>query len=282
MKSTGSGVLKKSDFYFPSPSPTARRLFYCPVIAGHFYCRKGYHFACESENSFLVQHMISGNFTFVYDGEAHTAHEGETIFLNCCRPHEYYTNDMFESVWVQFNGLNSLEMYEEIVKKEGNIITCSNPQRMEDLLFHIFDALHSENRPSEFSLSMDIYSVLGELFHPLHVSRKTKASYEESIQAAKRFIHENLKTNLTVQQIADFIHMSPSHFSVVFKQQTGFSPYDYVLLARLTHAKNYLQKTDLPIAQIAEETGFNSESNFIYFFTKNAGVSPSKFRKLRY
>lgn len=198
MKSTGSGVLKKSDFYFSSPSPTARRLFYCPVIAGHFYCRKGYHFACESENSFLVQHMISGNFTFVYDGEAHTAHEGETIFLNCCRPHEYYTNDMFESVWVQFNGLNSLEMYEEIVKKEGNIITCSNPQRMEDLLFHIFDALHSENRPSEFSLSMDIYSVLGELFHPLHVSRKTKASYEESIQAAKRFVHENLKTNLTV------------------------------------------------------------------------------------
>ncbi len=72
------------------------------------------------------------------------------------------------------------------------------------------------------------------------------------------------------------------YFPVVFKQQTGFSPYDYVLLARLTHAKNYLQKTDLPIAQIAEETGFNSESNFIYFFTKNAGVSPSKFRKLRY
>lgn len=40
MKSTGSGVLKKSDFYFSSPSPTARRLFYCPVIAGHFIAAK--------------------------------------------------------------------------------------------------------------------------------------------------------------------------------------------------------------------------------------------------
>lgn len=282
MKSTESGVLEKSDFYFSSPSPTARRLFYCPVSAGHFYCRKGYHLARGNENSLLVQHIISGSFTFMLNGEPHTAHEGETVILDCYHPHEYYTNDEFESVWLHFNGLNSLEMYEEIVKSEGNIITCSDPQRTEDLLFRIFDAIRSENRPSEFTLSMNIYKLFAELLNPLHVSRKNKASYEESVQEAKRFIHENLKSALTVQGIADSIHMSPSHFSVVFKQQTGFSPYDYVLITRLNRAKSYLQKTDLPIAEIAEEIGFNSESNFIYFFTKNAGISPSKFRKMRY
>lgn len=282
MKSTESGVLKKSDFYFSSPSPTARRLFYCPVSAGHFYCRKGYHLVRDNYNSLLVTHIISGSFTFMLHGKPHTAHEGETVILDCFRPHEYYTEDAFESVWLHFNGLNCLDMYEEIIKSEGNIITCSDPQRTEDLLFRIFDAIRSEDRPSEFTLSMDIYKLFAELLNPLHVSRKNKASYEESIQEAKRYIHENLKEGLTVQGIADSIHMSQSHFSTVFKQQTGFSPYDYVLITRLNRAKSYLQKTELSIAEIAEETGFNSESNFIYFFTKNAGLSPNKFRKLRF
>ena len=74
--------------------------------------------------------------------------------------------------------------------------------------------------------------------------------------------------------------MSPSHFSNIFKKQTGLSPYDYVLITRLNHAKNYLQKSDMNISEIAEKVGFNSESNFIYFFTKNTGISPSKFRKI--
>lgn len=76
--------------------------------------------------------------------------------------------------------------------------------------------------------------------------------------------------------------MSSSHFSRVFKQQTGFSPYDYVLLSRLNRAKYLLLETDMPISAIAYDIGFNSESNFIYFFTENEGISPGKFRKLKF
>ena len=76
--------------------------------------------------------------------------------------------------------------------------------------------------------------------------------------------------------------MSSSHFSRVFKQQTGFSPYDYILISRLNRAKYLLQVTDMTVASIAYEIGFNSESNFIYFFTENEGISPGKFRKLKF
>ena len=78
------------------------------------------------------------------------------------------------------------------------------------------------------------------------------------------------------------MHMSPSHFSRVFKQQTGFSPYDYVLIVRLNRAKELLQRTSMTVSEIAYETGFNSESNFIYFFTTNVGISPGKFRRLKF
>jgi AraC family transcriptional regulator len=76
--------------------------------------------------------------------------------------------------------------------------------------------------------------------------------------------------------------MSPSHFSRVFKQQTGFSPYDYVLVSRLNRAKEYLQKTSMTVSEIAYEVGFNSDTNFIFFFKSNTGLSPAKFRKLKF
>lgn len=119
---------------------------------------------------------------------------------------------------------------------------------------------------------------------PLCESPKAKgeSSYEESIQDIKKYISENLNEKLTVSKLGETVNMSSSHFSRVFKQQTGFSPYDYVLLSRLNRAKYLLLETDMPISAIAYDIGFNSESNFIYFFTENEGISPGKFRKLKF
>ncbi|MGN1123952.1 MAG: helix-turn-helix domain-containing protein, partial [Eubacterium sp.] len=106
--------------------------------------------------------------------------------------------------------------------------------------------------------------------------KPTAASHQQE------YIAESLNENLTVDKLAKIINMSSSHFSRVFKRQTGFSPYDYVLISRLNRAKYLLQVTDMTVASIAYETGFNSESNFIYFFTENEGISPGKFRKLKF
>lgn len=282
MKSSETGVLKKSDLYFSSPSSTARALYFYPISAGHFFCEKGYRLVRKDYKSLLITHIIRGTFTFVQNGRHLTAKQGETVILNCFQPHEYYTMDSFESIWIHVNGQNCLPFYNEIVKTEGNIIKCSDPDHVERLLFRILEGMASDNKPSEITWSLDIYKILAELLNPLHIRVKNKISYEDSIQDAKKYISDHLNEPLRVQEIAKVIHMSQSHFSRVFKQQTGFSPYDFVLISRLNRAKDYLQKSDLSIAQIAFEIGFNSESNFIYFFTKNTGVSPSKFRKFKF
>lgn len=282
MKSTETGVLKKSDLYFSSPSSTARSLYFYPISAGHFYCEKGYHLVRKDYKSLLITHIISGTFTFVQKGKHFTAKEGETVILDCFKQHEYYTNDSFESIWIHINGQNCKQFYEEIVKSEGNIIRCTDSDHVKKLLFRIFDGMASDNKPSEITWSLDIYKILAELLNPLHISIKNRVSYEESIQDAKKYIYEHLNEQLTVKDISNYIHMSQSHFSRIFRQQTGFSPYDFILISRLNRAKDYLQKTDMSISQIAFEVGFNSESNFIYFFTKNTGVSPRKFRKFKF
>lgn len=278
MKSTELGVLKKSEVYFSSPSQTAKKLYYYPISAGHFFCIKGYHLIRDNYNSLLITHIIDGTFTYIKDGKHITARAGDTVILDCYKPHEYYTNDSFESIWIHISGANSFELFEEVEKTDGNLVKCRDVNHVKKLLFRIYDSISGVNPPSELNISLDIYKIFAELLNPQSIKSKGESNYEDSIQDVKNYIAEKL----TVQRLANESHMSTSHFSRVFKQQTGFSPYDYVLITRLNKAKYLLQKTEMSVSSIAYETGFNSESNFICFFTDNEGISPGKFRKLKF
>ena len=282
MKSTELGVLKKSEVYFSSPSQTAKKLYYYPISAGHFFCIKGYHLIRDNYNSLLITHIIDGTFTYIKDGKHIPARAGDTVILDCYKPHEYYTNDSFESIWIHISGANSFELFEEVEKTDGNLVKCRDVNHVKKLLFRIYDSISGVNPPSELNISLDIYKIFAELLNPQSIKSKGESNYEDSIQDVKNYIAENLNEKLTVQRLANESHMSTSHFSRVFKQQTGFSPYDYVLITRLNKAKYLLQKTEMSVSSIAYETGFNSESNFICFFTDNEGISPGKFRKLKF
>ncbi|MGN1420688.1 MAG: AraC family transcriptional regulator [Eubacterium sp.] len=282
MRCNETGVLKKSEVYFSSPSQTAKKIYFYPISAGHFFCVKGYHLVRKNYNSLLITHILDGSFTFVKDGKHITARKGDTVILDCYKPHEYYTNDNFESIWIHLAGANSFELFEEIESSNGNLVKCKDIQHIRKLLFRIFDGMKGDNPTTELSVSLDIYKIFTELLNPQSAKSKGKSSYEDSIQIVKEYIAENLNESLTVGRLADIVNMSSSHFSRVFKQQTGFSPYDYILISRLNRAKYLLQVTDMTVASIAYETGFNSESNFIYFFTENEGISPGKFRKLKF
>ncbi len=282
MKCNETGVLKKSEVYFSSPSQTAKKIYFYPISAGHFFCVDGYHLVRKNYNSLLITHILDGSFTYIKDGKHTTARKGDTVILDCYKPHEYYTNDSFESIWIHIAGANSYELFEEIERSEGNLIKCKDIQHLRKLLFRIFDGMKGDYPTTELSVSLDIYKIFTELLNPQSTKSKGENSYEDSIQIVKEYIAENLNESLTVGALAETINMSSSHFSRVFKQQTGFSPYDYILISRLNRAKYLLQVTDMTVSAIAYEIGFNSESNFIYFFTENEGISPGKFRKLKF
>lgn len=282
MKCNETGVLRKSEVYFSSPSQTAKKIYFYPISAGHFFCVEGYHLVRKNYNSLLITHILDGSFTYIKDGKHITAHKGDTVILDCYKPHEYYTNDSFESIWIHIAGANSYDIFEEIEKNEGNLVKCKDVQHLRKLLFRVFDGMKGDYPTTELSVSLDIYKIFTELLNPQSTKSKGKSNYEDSIQTVKEYIAENLNENLTVGALAEIVNMSSSHFSRVFKQQTGFSPYDYILISRLNRAKYLLQVTDMTVSSIAYEIGFNSESNFIYFFTENEGISPGKFRKLKF
>lgn len=280
MKTTEIGVLEKSDLYFATPSPIAKKLYFYPVSAGHFYCVNGYHVVRKIFKSILVLHIVDGTFTYIADDIPVTAYKGDTVILNCFKPHEYYTDTALESLWVHINGQNCEELYNEIVKKNSNIIKSGNNSKIRTIIQKIFSSIENGKIYSESEMSLDIYALLTEITNP--VQSVGKDSVNELADEAIAYIEKHLNEKLSVTDIAKAINISPSHFSRLFKSQTGYSPYDYVLVARLNKAKDYLQNTDMTVSQIAYEVGFNSDTNFSFFFKTNTGISPNSFRKLKF
>ena len=281
MKQIGPGILSKSEIYFSSSSLKAKKLYYNVLCAGHFYCDGNYHLKRDNYDSILVLHIIDGTFTFKNENsEFITVEKNNTVILDCYESHEYFANDLLEFLWIHIDGVNSREICREIINCDGNISKSVNQGLLKDLIFKIFDDVKSGALISEHQLSFSIYELLLELLNPS--KPKDKTIHEENITRAKEYIGSHLNEQITVDILSDVANMSVTNFSRIFRQQTGFSPYDYVLSTRLNKAKEYLLKTNMSVTQIAYETGFNSESNFIYCFTNNEGISPGKFRKLKF
>lgn len=95
---------------------------------------------------------------------------------------------------------------------------------------------------------------------------------------AKEFIHSRYSKDISLDDISSACHYSTFHFARVFKQATGFSPYDYLLNVRISEAKRMLCR-DHPVGKTAFDVGFNSVSNFSVAFKQIVGRSPSSFKK---
>ena len=278
MSNIAPGVLSDSEIYFFSSSPKGKKLCYTPVCAGHFYCDSNYHLKRERYDSVLLAHIIDGTLTFRSEnGDLITAKKNDTVIIDCYAPHEYFAEDNLEFMWLHIDGANCRDICCEIISADGNISKSARQGYIREQMCKIFDGV-KRSAVTEQELSITIYELLLELLNPS--AEKDKALHEDNIHRVKGYIAEHLGENISVEALSEIANMSVTNFSRVFRQQTGFSPYDYVLSSRLNKAKECLLRTDMSVTQIAYETGFNSEANFIYCFTKSEGISPGKFRKL--
>jgi AraC family transcriptional regulator len=92
------------------------------------------------------------------------------------------------------------------------------------------------------------------------------------------YIRDNLGSDLKIAGIAQQVNISPSHFARLFKLATGLAPHQYIMQKRVEAAKKLLSETETPIAQIALEIGFQSQSRFTTLFRQLTGTTPRAYR----
>ena len=103
-------------------------------------------------------------------------------------------------------------------------------------------------------------------------------NYIEHIENALVYIESNLKTEMTLADLARVAGYSEYHFLRVFKEVTHLTPADYIRKRRLSEIAREVDGSDRPISDIAFEYGFNSKENFTRAFKAEHHVLPTEYK----
>lgn len=95
------------------------------------------------------------------------------------------------------------------------------------------------------------------------------------------FVQAHLGQDLSLETLAQQTGFSPYHFARLFRQTTGESPHQFVLRQRIARAQRLLAERDMPVAQVALESGFADQSHFTQVFKRQLGLTPSVYRRDR-
>lgn len=104
-------------------------------------------------------------------------------------------------------------------------------------------------------------------------------SIHDTIRKAITYIDQHLKDELSLKDVAAHVHLNPSYFSVLFKEQIGLNFSEYVTRRRIQRAKHLMVTTHLPISEIAEQAGYKTSKYFIKLFKEMEGMTPAAYRK---
>lgn len=101
---------------------------------------------------------------------------------------------------------------------------------------------------------------------------------EEAVLGVQAYIDAHFCEELRLTELARRFYLSPSYLSHAFRDWTGYSPKQYIMLSRLSYARELLLTTGEGVAAIAGRCGFGDVNNFIRSFRGETGVTPAAYR----
>ena len=88
-------------------------------------------------------------------------------------------------------------------------------------------------------------------------------------------------SNVNLSDIVSMLNISEEHFCRIFKDYTGFRPFEYINRLKIQKAKELLKNSELNIKDISFQTGFENHSYFSKLFKRYTGCTPSEYRANR-
>jgi AraC-like DNA-binding protein len=268
------GILDTSFEYIHTPTSIAKQLYLYIEYIGHAYCDKRYCLSRKSYAHFLLMYVLGGNGVLCTQGRDYVLEPGQAFLIETARSHIYGALGDFETLWVHFNGLHFADFYNHMIAANGGHVFMPKDQMtFMDKFLHLIRDQEAATPQPEIMVSAKLYELLALLV------AKVPGSQESPINTAINYINRNYSEKITIDMLAKQVSISASRFSTLFKQETGYSPYYYIINTRLHAAYQLLSSCSNSIEHIALDVGFNDASSFIYSFRKKYKITPAQFRK---
>lgn len=105
------------------------------------------------------------------------------------------------------------------------------------------------------------------------------ATKNKYIQKVLAFIHQHYSESLPINRLLGVVPMSRRLLENTFKQETGSTIHQYIIYLRLSKMAHLLETTNVPVADLALETGLSDAKNVAHLFNQHYGVTPQQYRQ---
>ena len=205
---------------------------------------------------------------------------GEENGLNPAQPQYYANEDVWDIHWVIPGGSAAEEVLRLFGLEQPGVFELSDTRTLEHIFRKMHDAIRADSFFGNFRASGYLYDFLIE-FYRLISSGSSSRAPSPALMRALDLINSRFAEPLGMDDLCSAAGVSKQHLCLLFRNILCLRPMEYIAKRRIQEAKSLLTSTELSIADIAEQTGFGSESYFCKLFRRYEGMTPSAFRNVK-
>lgn len=233
-------------------------------------------------HDFYELDIITGGSGFATtNGICEETSRGYVYFLTPEDFHEYKEKSALSVINVQFFGDDvASTLLRSLVDAECRVFKL-NEANFETIceLFGIMERLVGTNELATDIMPRLLESMLIILHEHLDIAPQTGHQKSYDMQRTLIYIQEHFKDNPTLSEVASLLSFNERYFCKRFKEYTGMTYKEYLRQKKLQYARRLIISTSLPIIEVCEKCGYNTQSHFNREFHSEYGISPLALRK---
>ena len=248
-------------------------------------------------DEFEIIYVRSGFLTVSISGESYIGKTGEAFVVSPGNLHlmgsqsgtvDYYTF-LFPLKYISFRTDDMLD--EKLLEplNSGHLMICPRVKdTAKELCEQLIEIYMAKKDESESKIATQVRTKIILLQFILDMWKKgfvieNDTSGRNTVEKEMvSYIQQNFTGKISLRAFGEQFHLSEKYISRYFKEHFHITLSQYVTYLRLEHAKQLLQDTDIPVTDVAMQSGYLNVSYFIRSFQKAYAVSPLKYRKNNY
>lgn len=223
--------------------------------------------------------VLTGGLQVTIDGKNYNLREGDISMVMPYHRHSYYTRQMSDVIafaTLSDGPLMQNPYFSGKYELATPVFRNGKYSRSVNILLNLLldDQTRASNATTHVGL---LQAVMGYLFdaNPPQPVAPGQLSVENQILL---YLHDNMYKPITLSQAAEDLHMSQFKLSRICNQEIGIGFNAYLKCMRVAAAKRRLAFTDMSMAEIAEDTGFESLRTFNRAFSEETSTTPRAYR----
>ena len=285
-----------SEYLFHGDLVTSNRILYTPSAfartnllhlqeIGELQARRPHTSGRTNLQSYLFFIVLEGTGSLQYGDMEYALTKGDCVFIDCKKPYAHRSSEqLWQLSWVHFYGPNMNNIYEKYVERGGH--PCFHPKecgRYDKILKELYEIADSDAYIKDMQIFEKLTGLLTFLMEDSwnpHVSRRKTSTKAGTIQHVKDYLDSHYQEKILLDDLSERFFINKFYLTRSFKEQFGVPVNTYLLQNRITHAKQLLRFSELPIEVIGQKCGMQDANYFSRMFRKVEGVSPGEYRKL--